>query len=84
MNLSGAPFKIVKDSSAVEKPFAVQPVTYPNIAYGNTEIPKAKTLLFKNATVWTNEKEGILEQTDVLIKNGKIALNPYMAVAIRT
>jgi hypothetical protein len=68
-----APFKIVKDSSAVEKPFAVQPVTYPNIAYGNTELPKAQTLLFKNATVWTNEKEGILEQTDVLIKNGKIA-----------
>lgn len=68
-----APFKIVKDSSAVEKPFVVQPVTYPNIAYGNTEIPKAQTLLFKNATVWTNEKEGILEQTDVLVKNGKIA-----------
>jgi imidazolonepropionase-like amidohydrolase len=68
-----APFKIVKDSSAVEKPFAVQPVTYPNIAYGNTELPKAQTLLFKNATVWTNEKEGILEQTDVLVKNGKIA-----------
>jgi imidazolonepropionase-like amidohydrolase len=68
-----APFKIAKDSSAVEKPFAVQPVTYPNIAYGNTEVPKAQTLLFKNATVWTNEKEGILEQTDVLVKNGKIA-----------
>ncbi|MEN8886927.1 MAG: amidohydrolase family protein, partial [Winogradskyella sp.] len=26
-----------------------------------------------NATVWTNEKEGILENTDVLIKNGKIS-----------
>jgi hypothetical protein len=30
----------------------------------------AETLLFKNATVWTNEKEGILEETDVLVKNG--------------
>lgn len=68
-----APFKITKDSTAVEKPLAMQAVTYPNIAYGNTEMPKAQTLLFKNATVWTNEKEGILEQTDVLIKNGKIA-----------
>ncbi|MGL5112466.1 MAG: amidohydrolase family protein, partial [Flavobacterium sp.] len=68
-----APFKIVKDSSEVPKPFVVQPVTYPNIAYGNTEMPKAQTLLFKNATVWTNEKEGILDQTDVLVKNGKIA-----------
>ena len=49
------------------------PLTYPNVAYGFSEKPKAETLLFKNATVWTNEAEGILENTDVLIKNGKIA-----------
>ena len=49
------------------------PVTYPNIAYGYTNKPKAETLLFKNATVWTNESEGVLENTDVLIKDGKIA-----------
>ncbi len=48
------------------------PITYPNGAYGFSEIPKQETILFKNATVWTNEKEGILENTDVLIKNGKI------------
>lgn len=51
----------------------VSPVTFPNNGYGFTEIPKAETILFKNATVWTNEKEGILENSDVLIKNGKIA-----------
>jgi hypothetical protein len=34
----------------------------------------AETLLFKNATVWTNEKEGILEETDVLVKNGISAI----------
>ena len=28
--------------------------------------------MFKNATVWTSEKEGILQNTDVLIENGKI------------
>ncbi|MCK8481465.1 amidohydrolase family protein [Psychroserpens algicola] len=49
------------------------PITYPNVAYGFTEQPKAETLLFKNATVWTSEAEGVLENTDVLIKNGKIA-----------
>lgn len=48
------------------------PVTYPNKAYGFKELPKQQTLLFKNATVWTNEDAGILEQTDVLVKNGKI------------
>ncbi len=48
-------------------------VTFPNIAYGNTLIPAAENLLFKNATVWTSEASGILENTDVLVKNGKIA-----------
>ena len=57
----------------VVKAEKVFPITYPNNSYGFTELPKAETLLFKNATVWTNEKEGILENTDVLIKNGKIA-----------
>jgi imidazolonepropionase-like amidohydrolase len=47
-------------------------IIYPFTAYGRTEIPVAKTVLFKNATVWTNEKEGILTETDVLIENGKI------------
>ncbi len=31
-----------------------------------------KPFLFKNATVWTSEKEGVLPHTDVLIKHGKI------------
>jgi imidazolonepropionase-like amidohydrolase len=49
------------------------PVTYPNKAYGFQKRPKPETLLFKNATVWTNEKEGIMEHTDVLVSNGKIS-----------
>ncbi len=48
-------------------------VTYPFLAYGWTEKPKAGTVLFQNATVWTNESDGILEETDVLIQDGKIA-----------
>ncbi len=47
-------------------------VTYPLMAYGWKEMPKAKTVLVKNATVWTNEAEGILQNTDVLIADGKI------------
>ncbi|WP_223034030.1 amidohydrolase family protein [Hanstruepera marina] len=50
----------------------VFPITFPNEAYGFSELPKQETLLFRNATVWTNEADGILEQTDVLIKDGKI------------
>ena len=50
----------------------IVPVSYPNGAYGFSKIPEAKTILFKNATVWTNESEGILEATDVLVQNGRI------------
>ncbi len=48
-------------------------VWYPFNAYGWTERPTQKTYLIKNATVWTNEAQGILPHTDVLIRDGKIA-----------
>ncbi|QES87314.1 amidohydrolase family protein [Rhizosphaericola mali] len=48
-------------------------LTYPLNGYGWDSLPKQGNVLFKNATVWTNEKEGILKETDVLVKNGKIA-----------
>ncbi|MFV8226526.1 amidohydrolase family protein [Christiangramia aquimixticola] len=51
----------------------VIPVTYPNVAYGFKTRPKQENILFKNATVWTSEEAGVLTNTDVLIKNGKIA-----------
>ncbi len=47
-------------------------VTYPFLGYGNETVPSQETVLIKNATVWTNEKEGILKNTDVLLKGGKI------------
>jgi imidazolonepropionase-like amidohydrolase len=60
------------DHHDAPKPIVTGPVVYPFAAYGNTELPVAQTVLFKNATVWTNEKQGILKNTDVLIENGKI------------
>lgn len=50
----------------------VGPVVYPFAPYGNAELPRQETVLFKNATMWTNEKEGILQNADLLIENGKI------------
>ena len=55
-----------------DKTHKVLPVTYPNIAYGFTEKPEQENVLFQNATVWTSEDEGVLENTDVLVKNGEI------------
>ena len=56
-------------------PVRLAKVTFPFDGYGWEEgdAPKQETMLIKNATVWTNEKEGKLENTDVLVKDGKIA-----------
>lgn len=48
-------------------------VVYPFVAYGNAQLPEADTYLIKGATVWTNEADGILENADVLVVDGKIA-----------
>ncbi|MCU0368753.1 MAG: amidohydrolase family protein, partial [Cyclobacteriaceae bacterium] len=48
-------------------------VIYPFIAHGFASLPTAETILVKNVTVWTNENDGILQNTDVLLKDGKIA-----------
>ncbi|SEL30371.1 amidohydrolase family protein [Parapedobacter koreensis] len=47
-------------------------ILYPFVAYGNKTLPTAETVLIKNATVWTNEADGILENADVLLAGGKI------------
>ena len=62
--------------SARKKPIgALGSNIYPFVPYGWTEDqkPKQETILIKNATVWTNENEGVLSNTDVLLRGGKIA-----------
>ncbi len=51
----------------------VSKITFPNKAYGVTQLPPVANLLIKNATIWTSEAEGNLENTDLLIQNGKFA-----------
>lgn len=48
-------------------------IIYPFLAYGWHEKPVQEDILIRNATVWTLEKEGIIEGGDVLVRNGKIA-----------
>jgi imidazolonepropionase-like amidohydrolase len=48
------------------------PVSYPNLGFGNYKLPTPETILIKNTTVWTSEAAGILTNTDVLLKKGKI------------
>jgi imidazolonepropionase-like amidohydrolase len=55
-----------------ERPSRMGQVVYPFMAYGWKTKPTTQTYLLKNGTVWTNEAEGILENADVLIRNGKV------------
>lgn len=62
-----------KDSSHQEAPLQLGKVTYPFIAYGFEEMPRQEDLLIQHATIWTNEKVGVLKDADILLRNGKIA-----------
>jgi imidazolonepropionase-like amidohydrolase len=65
---------ITADSAARRKmPLRLGKITYPLDGYGWDTLPKQETILIKNARVWTNETDGRLENTDVLVRNGKIA-----------
>ena len=69
--LSGNKSKDKEDEKAKE---ITEPTnyTYPLKAFGYNEIPKAESVIIKNATVWTNEEAGIVTETDVWVSNGKI------------
>lgn len=59
-----------KDSTPVKAEPGI--VWYPSKAYGFTQVPVQKSVWIKNATIWTNEQEGILKEADLLIHQGKI------------
>jgi N-acetylglucosamine-6-phosphate deacetylase len=49
-------------------------VNYPLGAYGRSAPPvPPAVVVFRNASVWTNAKAGILKKTDVVVKDGVIA-----------
>ncbi|HUG68551.1 MAG TPA: amidohydrolase family protein, partial [Pirellulaceae bacterium] len=68
-----------KPEDTEKKPEAKQPaaasfaVNYPLGAFGHEKPPEGpSTVLFKNATVWTCGKAGVVENASVLVVNGKI------------
>nr|WP_262339828.1 hypothetical protein [Idiomarina sp. OT37-5b] len=48
-------------------------LTFPNVAYGVDGLPERQDVLIRNVTVWTATEDGILEDTDVLVRNGEFA-----------
>jgi imidazolonepropionase-like amidohydrolase len=59
------PIKV--DTSAIDNTF------FPNMAFGFDSLPSRGSYFIKNATLWTNEAEGIVKNATLLIKDGKIA-----------
>lgn len=49
-----------------------QRIWFPNMAYGFDEKPQRETLVFRDATIWTNEDQGILRNATVIVEDGKI------------
>ena len=62
-----------RDSAKATPPPVLGSVLFPFAAYGRAEMPSQQATLIKNATVWTSEAAGKLENTDVLLVNGKIS-----------
>ncbi len=62
----------IPDSATPIKVFTRIDLPQPFIAFGNSKLPEAKTYLIKNITIYTSENEGILNNTDVLIAEGKL------------
>jgi len=61
------------DSAKPKTPLVLGKVIYPFVSFGWEDAPKQENILIKNATVWTSDAAGKLEETDVLVKDGKIA-----------
>lgn len=56
-------------------------VWYPMHAFGTTQLPDTSTVIFRNATVWTNGAQGILGKADVCIHQGRIlAVGPDLSL----
>ncbi len=48
-------------------------IIYPFTAYGWESKPKPENFVIRNATVWTLDEQGKIENADVIVRNGKIA-----------
>lgn len=60
-------------SKSIGAPADLGEVFYPFLAFGNTEKIVSRPILITNVTVWTNEEDGIISETDVLLEDGRIS-----------
>jgi len=66
--------QVITEPLAEEKPerSIISRLTKPNVAYGIEGSVESEKLHISNATIWTSDEQGILENSDLLISRGKI------------
>ncbi|TCI04863.1 amidohydrolase [Corallincola luteus] len=79
---SGKPHALLAIASGGKQKTAVKPtvneanyigqLTYPNRAFGLTQVPSVEKVHIKNATIWTSTDKGNLQNSDLLFANGEI------------
>ena len=65
-------FEEKKNKFKIDFDTIIPAIWTPNKSYGNAYEIVSETTIFKNATIWTNEQEGVLQNTDIAINDGKI------------
>ena len=60
------------DTTKVKPPPVRGVINYPLVGTGWSSAPHQETVVFRNATVWTNGANGILRNADVLVHEGKV------------
>jgi len=69
-----APFTPEPDTAAPKPPEPlVSHLTFPNKAFVPEQLPPQQDVLVRNATIWTCDEQGVLENADLLVTDGKIA-----------
>ncbi|GIU34593.1 amidohydrolase family protein [Shewanella schlegeliana] len=66
------PIKPVDKQEKTTQAALISRLTSPNVAYGLSERPAQDKVHLKNATIWTSDSSGILENSDLIISRGKI------------
>ncbi len=61
-----------KNELANDSLFQIPNSWFPNMAYGRDSLVENQTIVIRNATIWTNEEQAVINDGTLILKNGKI------------
>ncbi len=63
----------VQSAPATDESVVIEQLAVPLGVYGRLEPPRARTVVVRNATIWTVSDAGVLEGADMLVEDGRIS-----------